>query len=144
MDSRFGLMLGGGALVTQVGQRLRTVTDAAFGAYDLTSQQAAVMLHVARGEGSPMRLAAQVGTDTAGMTRLLDRLTAKDLVVRTRHPDDRRSVVVELTTDGRALVPKLAPIFGQVSSRLLYGFEAEEIRELTGFLQRMLANLGDH
>ena len=141
MDSSFGLVLGGGALITQVGQRLRTVTDAAFGAYDLTSQQAALLLHLARGEGSPIQLAAQLGTDTAGMTRLLDRLTAKGLVVRTRHPADRRSVVVELTPEGRALVPKLGPVFGQVTTQLLDGFSVEEIRELTGFLRRMLGNL---
>src|SRR5262245_49889267 len=94
-----------------------------------------------RGVASPNQLTAELGTDTAGMTRLIDRLETKGLVRRAPHPDDRRSVLIELTESGRSLLPKLPPVFGRVTSGLLAGFSADEITVLTGMLQRMGQNL---
>jgi DNA-binding MarR family transcriptional regulator len=137
-----GLVLGGGSLLNQVARDLRTATEVLLAPYDLTAQQAAaLMLTSVRGSASPNQLTSELGTDTAGMTRLVDRLEAKGLVRRARHPEDRRSVVIELTPAGRALLPNLPPVFGQVTSRLLGGFSAEEITVLTRMLQRMQANL---
>jgi DNA-binding MarR family transcriptional regulator len=75
------------------------------------------------------------------MTRLLDRLESKGLIRRRRNPDDRRSIVFELTDDGRTLVPRIGPVFGRVIRRLLDGFSEPEIRQLTALLQRMTDNL---
>jgi DNA-binding MarR family transcriptional regulator len=93
-------------------------------------------------QGSPAHVAAQLGTDTAGMTRLLDRLERKGLVRRQPHPEDRRSIVIELTDVGRALLPKLPPIFGRVTRQLFADFTARELEQLTAMLSRMRANLG--
>ncbi|MFF0311326.1 MarR family winged helix-turn-helix transcriptional regulator [Streptosporangium sp. NPDC004379] len=142
MDPRhLRLVLGGGSLVNQVGRELRAAVEARLAPFGVTAQQAALLLHAARGEAGPGRLAAELGTDTAGMTRLLDRLEVKGLVRRRRSPEDRRAVVVEVTAEGRELVPALAPVFGRVARRLLDGFSAEEVEHLTGLLGRMLANL---
>jgi DNA-binding MarR family transcriptional regulator len=82
-----------------------------------------------------------LGTDTAGMTRLLDRLEDKNLVRRVRESSDRRSVRVELTDAGAALAPRLAPAFGMVTSRLFAGFSSDDLQTLTLMLGRMLDNL---
>jgi DNA-binding MarR family transcriptional regulator len=84
---------------------------------------------------------ALLGTDTAGMTKLLDRLEDKGLLRRRRHPDDRRAILIELTEAGRALVPRLPPIFGRVTRQLLAGFSTDEVSQLTSMLQRMHDNL---
>jgi len=136
-----GLVLGGGSLLNQVARELSTTLERQLAPLDVTAQQAALLLHAAREESSPNRLAAALGTDTAGMTRLLDRLEDKGLTTRRRHPGDRRSVIVELTGKGKALLPRLAPGFGRVTRQLLAGFSTEEIDELTGLLGRMLDNL---
>jgi DNA-binding MarR family transcriptional regulator len=75
------------------------------------------------------------------MTRLLDRLEAKGLARRRANPDDRRALVIEVTEEGRALVPRVVPVFGRAARNLLTGFSAVEIGQATGLLQRMLANL---
>ncbi|MFF0578201.1 MarR family winged helix-turn-helix transcriptional regulator [Streptosporangium saharense] len=143
MDPRhLRLVLGGGSLVSQVGRDLRAATEARLASFDVTAQQAAVLLHAARHESSPNQLAAQLGTDTAGMTRLLDRLEAKGLILRRPRLGDRRSVVVELTGEGRELVPRLVPVFGHIAHGLLAGFSEEEVEQLVALLQRMLGNLG--
>jgi DNA-binding MarR family transcriptional regulator len=135
------LMLGGGSLLNQVGRDLNTVVERRLAPLGLTAQQAALLLHAARESRTPSQLKQHLGTDTAGMTRLLDRLVEKGLLRRGRHPGDRRSVIIELTADGQALVPRLPPIFGRVNKQLFHGFTAAEITLMTAMLTRMSANL---
>lgn len=135
------LVLGGGSLVNQVGRALRTALDTELAPHGITSQQAAALLVATKDEVSPNQLVPLLGTDTAGVTRLLDRLEAKDLVRRRPAAGDRRSVVVEPTAAGRGLAPQLTPAFGRVTRRLLDGFSADDLERVTAALQRMLANL---
>lgn len=137
----FGSVLRAGSLVGQVARDLRTATDGRLAPFGLTTQQAALLLYAASGPASPNELAAAVGTDTAGATRLIDRLERKGLLVRHRHPTDRRGVVIEVTPAGLALVPQVSPVFGQVSSALVEGFTEEELSQLSGLMARMSANL---
>jgi len=134
-------VLHGGSLIHRVARELSTALDRELAQFDLTAQQAALLLRAARQETSPSQLKALLGTDTAGMTRLLDRLEAKGLLRRRPHTDDRRAIVIELTEQARALVPRLAPVFGRVNRRLLAGFSEPEVERLTATLQRMLDNL---
>ena len=140
-DTPITMVLGGGSLLSLVGRELTTALERQFAAYDVTAQQGALLLHVSSGKTSPNQLAQALGTDTAGMTRLLDRLVAKGLVRRTRHPEDRRSIVVELTAAGRMVLPHLPPVFGRVAKQLLAGFSAPEVEQLSALLRRMLTNL---
>ena len=134
------LALGGGSLLHRVAKELTTALERSLAPYDVTAQQAALLLRL-RTETGPSRLAAALGTDTAGMTRLLDRLEDKNLVRRFRESSDRRSVRVQLTDAGAALAPRLAPAFGMVTSRLFDGFSSDELQTLTLILARMLDNL---
>jgi DNA-binding MarR family transcriptional regulator len=135
------LLLGGGSLIHQVGRELDTALGRQLAQLGLTAQQAALLLWSARQETSPSQLVALLGTDTAGVSRLVDRLETKGLIRRRNHPGDRRSIVIELSAQGHTLVPRLPPIFGQISMRLLAGFSAEEVQQLTTLLERMLGNL---
>lgn len=135
-----GLVLGGGSRLQVVARELTTVVERLLAPFGVTAQQAAVLLY-AESFPSPNQLAAAVGTDTAGMTRLLDRLAGKGLLSRQKHPADRRAIVIELTESGRALLPQLAPVFGQASQLLFTDFSAAELDGLNGMLGRMLANL---
>lgn len=129
------------ALVFHVGRELRTALDRRLTSHGLTSQQAALLLlsRLLR-EPNPIRMAARLGTDTAGMTRLVDRLESKGLVFRKTSPGDRRSIVIALGPKSRHLLPRLIPAFRQVESGLLDGFDAREVRELNGMLRRLLKN----
>jgi DNA-binding MarR family transcriptional regulator len=135
------LLLAGGSLVPRVARELNSALDRQLAAFDLTAQQAVLLLLAARQQVSPSQLKDRLGTDTAGMTRLLDRLEAKRLLARVRHPEDRRAIIIEPTEAGRALVPRLAPIFRRVNGQLLAGLGQDEVVQLTTTLQRMLDNL---
>lgn len=129
------------SLVFHVGRELRTALDRRLEAHGLTSQQAALLLlsRLLR-EPNPIKMAARLGTDTAGMTRLIDRLESKGLVLRKISPEDRRSIVIVLGPKSKHVLPRLIPTFKQVETGLLDGFDAREVRELNSMLRRLLKN----
>src|SRR5690348_10143807 len=135
------LQLQASSLLSQVGRAQTTALDRQFAEFGVTTQQAALLIHAGVGPTMPSSLTAALGTDTAGITRLLDRLEAKALVRRRPHLADRRAVVVELTDDGNALLPRLAPVFGRVTAQMFDGLSPEDIEDLLSICKRLLANL---
>jgi DNA-binding MarR family transcriptional regulator len=116
------------ALVFQLSRHLGTTMERQVAPFNVTGQQAALLLRsCATRDASPTQLASRLGTDNAGITRLLDRLEAKGLVERRSSPTDRRAIVVEPTAAGRALVPHLLPVVRGVTAQLLAGFSPEEL-----------------
>ena len=128
-------------LIFHLGREVRTALDRRFESHGLTSQQAALLL-LSRllKEPSPIKMAARLGTDAAGMTRLLDRLERKQLIVRRVSPDDRRLVVVELGPRSRRVLPRLIPEFKWAENGLLDGFKKSEVDQLNKMLRRLLQN----
>ncbi len=59
---------------------------------------------------APSELATRMGMSRGGITKLVDRLIAKDLIARRAGAEDRRYQTLELTREGRALVPMLAAL----------------------------------
>lgn len=128
-------------LVTQVARGIRTTLDQRFAELGLTSQQAGVLLHVSGGTTSPRQLADLLGTDTAGMTRLVDRLVEKDYLERRPGSSDRRAITVELTPSGRRLLPKIKPIFDDVADTITADIPAAALPAIVKALQSMRATL---
>jgi DNA-binding MarR family transcriptional regulator len=129
------------ALVFHVGRELRTALDRRLTEHGLTSQQAALlMLSRILREPNPIKMADRLGTDAAGMTRLIDRLESKGLVFRKTSRDDRRSIVIVLGPKSRHVLPRLFPAFRQVESGLLAGFDEREVSALSSMLRRLLKN----
>jgi len=56
-----------------------------------------------KGPRSMSELAAQLGVRLSTMTGVIDQLEGKGLVERVDHPEDRRSLQVRLTPDGKKL-----------------------------------------
>jgi MarR family transcriptional regulator, 2-MHQ and catechol-resistance regulon repressor len=68
-----------------------------------------VLIHVGaapEGRLTMSRLSAEVALTTGGVTRLVDRMVDAGLVERQNCPNDRRSVHVVLTSEGRAVLEK--------------------------------------
>lgn len=58
----------------------------------------------------PSALAERMGMSRGAISKLADRLIAKQLVVRTANDKDRRFQSIALTSSGRALVPELSAL----------------------------------
>ena len=119
---------------------LRTALDQAFAPTGLTSQQAGLLIHVYTGVTSPKAAGELLGTDSAGMTRMVDRLAAKGLLERIADTGDRRAIALRLTPAGRKLVRTLPGIFEHVAARLMVGLDPDHLLSELG---RMVANLAD-
>jgi DNA-binding MarR family transcriptional regulator len=127
--------------VFHLARELRNAIERELSPLDVTSQQAALILVAHLHRGVPLaRLAGSLGTDTAGMTRLVDRLEAKGLVVRCLGSRDRRHVAVQLTEAGQALAPQLAAAFERVNCRLLEGVNVSELGRFRALMKRLSDN----
>ena len=85
-------------------------------------------------------LARECEIDAGAMTRLLDRLEAKQLIRRMRSSDDRRVVNLELTEAGRRAAARIPGVLCEVHNAHLAGFTTAEWEALKSGLQRMLDN----
>lgn len=127
--------------------RLRGLVSGSFAAalegQDVSVAQWSVLVTIYRGDAStPGEVASYVNVDAGALTRLLDRLEAKDLLRRVASPGDRRSVRLVLTERARALVPGLAAI-ADANDRQFFGvLTDEEHRQLRELISRLLASRG--
>jgi DNA-binding MarR family transcriptional regulator len=105
----------------------------------LTNAQWVPLLKLYTGKASTVAELARVcELDAGSMTRLLDRLEAKNLCRRVRSSEDRRVVNLELTDAGRSAARGIPDILCRVHNDHLEGFTAEEFQVLTGYLRRIL------
>jgi len=81
-----------------------------------------------------------IAHDPGAMTRKIDALEARGLVRRVRSSEDRRTIKLELTPEGRKLYPKVLAAAIERANELLQGFSKAEVRQLEELLKRILAN----
>ena len=78
---------------------------------------------------------------SAGITSRLDRLERRGYVKRTRHPSDRRGVLVTLTNDGRKVLEQAVTADAAGEQELLSALTKEDRRALAVQLKKWLAGL---
>lgn len=100
-----------------------------------------VLLRLARGRRSHGDIARQLLVSTGTMTNRLDKLESAGLVVRHPDPNDRRGVLVELTSDGRARLDRYIAVQAKRERQLLVGLTTPEKQELNRLLRKLLASV---
>src|SRR5690606_38129730 len=91
---------------------------------------------------SPGALTANLLVTTGTMTNRIDRLEARGLVRRLPHPDDRRSVVVELTPEAVELVDRAIERHVASEQEMIAPLTERDRAELRRILRKLLAHLG--
>jgi DNA-binding MarR family transcriptional regulator len=86
-------------------------------------------------------LAELMFKDNPTLTRILDLLCEKGLVVRTVHPSDRRSFIVSLTTEGRKKVNQLKPRVKEVRLKAWEGLTEKDFNQFKKILNTIYQNL---
>lgn len=115
--------------------------DRALADQDLTALQVVPLMAIADGRvGTAAELSRLACIDPGATTRMLDRLEAKELVQRTRSPEDRRVVRLALTPAGRRLTERLPYLLSEVLNAHLAGFTRAEFEQLSQLLRRLVAN----
>jgi len=92
---------------------------------------------------TPGGMAAHLGISTASTTKLLDRLEKGGHIVRRAHPDDRRSLVIEVTDETRLSARSTV---GREHARrfdVIAALSADERRVVAAFFDELAAT-GEH
>lgn len=106
-------------------------------------QHDALIVIVDCGGARMSELAAALRVDASTATRAVARLEADGLVARQRDPADGRSVVVVPTDAGRDRLDRLAEVGRDAMRQLLATFEPDELHQLGGLLERLVAAVDD-
>jgi len=85
-------------------------------------------------------LALHASTDLSALSRIVDRLVLRRLVVRERCGDDRRAVRIALSRAGLSLTRRIIPLARHYESVALSDFSAAEVRTLRHLLSRLYRN----
>ena len=133
-----GLLLGRAALLKD------RIIDTHMEPYGITAAQFKVLIIMAQFEvDTPAELCRHLCIDSGSMTRMLDRLEQKELIVRNRCADDRRQVRLALTADGQRLADRLPEIGAAAMNELCGVLAPEELKTLEGLLAKVLLSAGD-
>ncbi len=87
----------------------------------------------------PSTLSENVGLTRGAVSKLLDRLENKELIVRQADVDDGRAQVVALSRTGRRLVPKLAGLADDNDAQMFGHLDAKQQASLRFMLTEFVA-----
>ena len=83
-------------------------------------------------------IAAELGITTGGTSKLVDRIEASGYSRRLRNPADRRSSLLELTTEGQRMLAEAGVAFDEELQRLLGSAVPERtLRQFAATLTRL-------
>jgi DNA-binding MarR family transcriptional regulator len=94
------------------------------------------------GEVPPSRLADEMGMTRGGVSKLVERLHAKELVTRSAGGEDRRFQSVGLTAAGKKLVPKLAKLADENDAEFFGHLTGERRDAVTDLLKDVVRRHG--
>jgi len=110
--------------------------------YDVTPEQGIVLNAVGESEGiSQSEIAGRTMKDKPTITRILDILERKKLVVRIPDAGDRRIFKIYLTDAGREKIAVFRKIIAEVDKRAFMGLGANDIKILKKILNAIRANV---
>lgn len=90
---------------------------------------------------SPNQLLETMMVTSGTMTNRIDQLEKDDLVARVRNPNDKRSVLVQLTTKGQRIIDTAVTDHVKTQKMLVGGIPEAERTALNGLLQTYLTAL---
>jgi DNA-binding MarR family transcriptional regulator len=133
-----------GYLLSRARTKLAKALDIVLVEHDITHAQGSIVLMLATGKyATATELARELYIDTASMTRMIDRLEKRGVIVRMPRGDDRRVINLRLTSDGQALAQRLPALYATVLNRNFIDFSTEELDLLRSLLRKFLATETD-
>jgi DNA-binding MarR family transcriptional regulator len=106
---------------------------------DITAAQFKVLFFIGHNRANtPAELCRELSIDSGSMTRMLDRLEKKELLLRQPCPQDRRSVRLRLSPAGQAMNEEAPQIATRAMNELVGCLSTDELDTLTVLLDKIL------
>lgn len=113
------------------------------GLFISTEEWAILLILWSKGEQTPSTLADVTFRDRTTITRLIDQMVKKGIVIREHDEKDRRRVLIKASEKGRNLEQELVPIAGDMISMATNGLSPQDIETTIKTLSHMTHNLLD-
>lgn len=131
-----------GRLIYHTAQDIRKIAEKILYPYDLTVEQMHLLKNMSVDKGITQKaLGGMVNKTPANLTRILDRLETKALILRRPDVSDRRFYLVLLTDKGMSLVKDVYETFQSFSDKLLHGMSDEMQQLVRACLEIMGQNI---
>ncbi|MCT4701072.1 MarR family transcriptional regulator [Enterobacteriaceae bacterium H20N1] len=135
IDNKFHL----GLLIHLANQFKDQLISQYFSDTDITAAQFKVLIHIYKGVTSPVEISKNLVMDAGAMSRMVDRMVKRALIVRNPNPQDKRQVILALTDKGQDICDRfqneaLASIIGDLTAKLT----PDESRLLAELMTKML------
>ncbi|MEI8390110.1 MAG: MarR family transcriptional regulator [bacterium] len=109
--------------------------------FNITPEQWAVMSYLHKEDGLYQKQIADfLFKDKPTVTRILDILEKRNLIIRISDEKDRRKFKIYLTQDGKDTVVQLLPVAKEVQHKIKEKITAEEIEILKTILNKIYLN----
>lgn len=128
-----------GMLIGQTAALKERLLDRHLTTLGITAAQLRVLRVICRGDDTAVALCRQLSANSACMTRMLDRLERKRLIIRTRDDSDRRQVRLMPTDKGRAISMMPPTLEIAAMNELTSAVTPDELLCLERLLEKMLA-----
>lgn len=132
------------SIVTRVAKAARHLDHAAQASLTrvgLTKEEFKVLCALGTGTRSHGSLCSELHVSTGAMTNRLDKLERSGLLTRSRDPEDRRGVLLELTPGGDEKLRQYIDTGANRERQLLAALSPGDKRQLNRLLQKLLNSL---
>jgi DNA-binding MarR family transcriptional regulator len=137
--THYGMSNSVGYLIRRGSNLLMPQMEALFASESLTFSQWTVLMALREwGQSTAAEIARNICHDAGSLTRMLDELEERDLIVRARSETDRRVVSLTLTTKGLGMVETILPRVVGFWNDLLADFSHLEVKLLVKLLNRLV------
>jgi DNA-binding MarR family transcriptional regulator len=122
--------------------RLSALEDELFSSFDLSAQQYNLLrlLEARHPEAAPtLSLVDRLVSRAPDVTRMIDRLEQRGLILRSRSKEDRRLVLVGITEAGLTLLKDIAGPLRECHRKQLGHLEPDELKALVDLLRKARA-----
>lgn len=128
--------------ISGLSRRLHRMMDETLSEFGLDSGDYKVMGALSQAgppfRSTPGRLARRMELSSGTMTNRLDRLESAGIVRRLPDPGDRRSVLVELTEEGKERYQRTVGVQAEKEALVTSALSAREKAQLNGLLRKMM------
>lgn len=118
--------------------RLRSMEDELFAPRGITSQQYNVLRLLAAHHPKPvptLTIAERMISRAPDITRMLDKLESASFIQRTRPPENRRMVLINITANGLRLLDEIAKPLQECHAKQLGHLDRLELDQLVSLLK---------
>ncbi|GAB3307026.1 MarR family transcriptional regulator [Epidermidibacterium keratini] len=125
--------------LTAVARAVRRASAEQLGPHGIAMHQVRALRTIERLGGRPRiaDLAERMRIAPRSATEVVDHLVEKGLATRSPNPDDRRSVVIEMTDAGHALLAEVGAVRREVAREFYGVLDADERAELLRLLRKV-------